>query len=635
MSAPGRPRGQPPIAQREGRPASAGPSGLDADRRALLRAGLLGASGLAAAPVVAQDNGGRKVLRYAFEQAEVGFDPVQLSDLYSRIITAHIFEGLYGYDHLARPFKIKPVTAVALPEVSDNHRHFVIRVRPGIFFQDDPAFKGKPRELVAEDYVYSLKRFADPRWKAPAYASVQELRIVGLHALREAALKNKTPFDYDTPIEGLRALDRYTLAFRLERPAPRSLVQVLATPDLWGAVAREVIEAAGDKAVERPVGTGPFRLAAWTRSARVVLERNPTYREERYEAEPNADDAEGQALLARFKGQRLPLVDRVEISIIDEQQPRWLAFLNNQHDLLERLPSEFINQAAPNGRLAPNLATRGIQLARTLNPDVTFTFFNMEDPVVGGYTPDRVALRRAIGLAIDIDQEIRLFWRGQAIPAQSPLVPHTSGYDPRYASENGQHDLARARALLDTFGYIDRDGDGWREQPDGAPLVLQWSTTPDQRARSRDELRRKDMAKLGLRVEFRTAKFQENLKNARAGKLPIWTLATSAASPDGQPALDRGTVNAIGGQNMARFRDPRFDRIFDQMRQIPDGPEREKLFFEAKRLLTAYMPYKFHVHRIITDFAQPWLHGYRRPLFWQTWWQYVDIDVQALRKAVG
>jgi ABC-type transport system substrate-binding protein len=327
-------------------------------------------------------------------------------------------------------------------------------------------------------------------------------------------------------------------------------------------------------------------------------------------------------------------VDRVEISIIDEQQPRWLAFLNNQHDLLERLPSEFINQAAPNGRLAPNLATRGIQLARTLNPDVTFTFFNMEDPVVGGYTPDRVALRRAIGLAIDIDQEIRLFWRGQAIPAQSPLVPHTSGYDPRYASENGQHDLARARALLDTFGYIDRDGDGWREQPDGAPLVLQWSTTPDQRARSRDELRRKDMAKLGLRVEFRTAKFQENLKNARAGKLPIWSLGTNAASPDGQPALDRGTVNAIGGQNMARFRDPRFDRIFDQMRQIPDGPEREKLFFEAKRLLTAYMPYKFHVHRIITDFAQPWLHGYRRPLFWQTWWQYVDIDVQALRKAV-
>ncbi|MFN9187417.1 MAG: ABC transporter substrate-binding protein [Betaproteobacteria bacterium] len=639
----GRPKGESLSAQREGSPMTAPRPGSTApalgtagtrQRRALLKAGALAAAGLTNGPALAQKSGA-KVLRYAFEQAEVGFDPAQLSDLYSRIITAHIYEGLYGYDHLARPYKIRPVTAVALPEVSDNFRRFLIRVKPGIFFQDDPVFKGKPRELVAEDYVYSIKRFADPRWKAPAYASVQELRIIGLHPLREAALKNKTPFDYDTPIEGMRALDRYTLEFRLEQPSPRSLVQVLATPDLWGAVAREVIEAAGDKTMERPVGTGPFRLAAWTRSARVVLERNPTYREVRYDAEPNADDAEGQALLARFKGQRLPMVDRVEISIIDEQQPRWLSFLDEQHDLLERLPFEFINLAAPNGRVAPGLAARGIQMSRSLNSDVFYTFFNMDDPVVGGMAPERVALRRAIGLAIDIDQEIRLFWRGQAIPAQSPLAPHTSGYDPRFTSESGQYDLPRARALLDTFGYVDRNGDGWREQPDGTPLVLQWATTPDQRARSRDELRRKDMDKLGLRVEFKTAKFQENLKNARAGKLAIWTLGANSASPDGLPALDRGSSNAIGGQNMARFRDERFDRIYTELRQIPDGPEREKLFFEAKRLLAAYAPYKVHVHRILTDFWHPWLHGYRRPLFWQTWWQYVDIDVQALRKAVG
>lgn len=603
-----------------------------AQRRTLLKAGALAAGALASAPLRAQSNR-QKVLRYAFEQAEVGFDPAQLSDLYSRIVTAHIFEGLYGYDHLARPFRIKPVTAAALPDVSDDHRRFVIRLRPGILFQDDPAFGGKPRELVAEDYVYSIKRFADPRWKSPAYASIAELRIIGLAALRDAVLKDKKPFDYDTPIEGMRALDRYTLEFRLEQPSPRSLLQILATPDLWGAVAREVIEAAGDKTMERPVGTGPFRLASWKRSARIVLERSPTYRDIRYNAEPNAADAAGQAMLARFKGQRLPMIDRVEISIIDEQQPRWLAFLNQQHDLLDRLPFEFINQAAPNGRLAPGLASRGLQMARTLSPDVTFTFFNMEDPVVGGYTPDKVALRRAIGLAIDIDQEIRLYWRDQAIPAQSPLVPHTSGYDPRYASENGQYNLARARALLDTFGYIDRDGDGWREQPDGQPLVLQWSTTPDQRARSRDDLRRKDLTKLGLRVEFKAAKFQENLKNARAGKLAIWSLATLAASPDGQPALDRGTTGAFGGQNLARFRNERFDELFDRMRQIPDGEERERLFFEAKRLLTAYMPYKFHVHRMITDFSQPWLSGYRRPLFWSTWWQYVDIDAEAQAKA--
>jgi ABC-type transport system substrate-binding protein len=243
-------------------------------------------------------------------------------------------------------------------------------------------------------------------------------------------------------------------------------------------------------------------------------------------------------------------------------------------------------------------------------------------------------LRRAINLAIDVEQEIRLFWRGQAVRAQSSLMPHTIGFDQAFQSEMGQFNLARAKALLDLYGYVDRDGDGWRERPDGSTLVLEWATTPDQRARQRDELRRKDMAALGIRIEFRPAKWPENLKNARAGKLMVWSLGYTAASPDGQPSLDRGASVHVGGQNLARFRNKAFDEMYSRMRFLPDGPERDSLFYEAKRILIAYAPYKNHVHRILTDLAQPWLHGYRRPLYWQDWWQYVDIEpVEAKERA--
>ncbi len=585
---------------------------------------------VAAVPLRAQANRA-KVLRYAFEVAETGFDPVALSDLYSRIITAHIFEGLYRYDHLARPFKIKPDTADGMPEVSDDFRVWTVRVKPGIYFQEDAAFKGEKRELIAADYVYSWKRFFDPRWKAPAFPTLGELKMIGMAELRDAALKGK-PFNYDSTVEGMRALDRYTVQFMFANPQPR-FIQVMATPDLWGAMAREVVEAYGDAIPAHPVGTGPFRLAEWRRSSRVVLERNPIYREVFYDAEPNADDAAGQALAQKYKGRKLPLVDRVEIAIIDESQPRWLSFLNKQQDLMYNMPSDFVNLAAPNGKLAPFLAKQDVRMYRALASDVTLTYFNMEDPVVGGYAPEKVALRRAISLAFNIDQEIRLFWRGQAIPAHSPLAPNTVGYDESFKPEATRHDLPRARALLDLYGYVDKNGDGWREQPDGSPLILQWATTPEQRARQRDELRRKDMNALGIRVNFIPAKWPENLKNARAGKLMVWNLGRSAASPDGQPSFDSGSTTHKGGQNLARFDNKRFDALYQRISVIPDGPEREQLFLEGKRLLAVYAPYKFHVHRILTDLAWPWLIGFRRPPYWLAWWQYVDIDEAAQAKA--
>jgi ABC-type transport system substrate-binding protein len=566
-----------------------------------------------------------KVIRYAFPIAETGFDPAQISDLYSRTVAQGIFEAPLTYDYLARPARVKPQTAVALPEIGDDFKRFVFQIRPGIFFADDPAFKGRRRELTAADYVYSVKRHYDPKFKSPVLFQLENARILGLSELRRRAIADKTPFPYDTEVEGLRALDRYRFEVRLAQSSPRFYYH-FADGAVTGAVAREVIEAYAGREMEHPVGTGPFRLASWKRSSKIVLERNPGYREAFYDETPAAGNATAQALAARFKGRRLPMVDRVEISIIEEAQPRWLAFLNREHDMIERLPAEFAGIAIPNNKLAPNLVRQGVRLEQTPLVDSTFLYFGMEHPVVGGYTPDKVALRRALALAYDVDRDIRVVRRGQAMPAQAIIAPLTSGFDPKLKTEMSEHSPARARALLDLHGYVDRDGDGWRDRPDGSPLVIEYSSQPDQQSRLLQEVLRKSLEAVRVRVEFRIAKWPEQLKQSRAGKLMMWGVAWGGANPDGQYYLDLMYGPNKGQANHARFDLPAFDALYERQSVMPDGPEREALMREAKLLGVAYMPYKVVAHRIATDLMHAPLVGFQRHPFMREWWRYVDID---------
>jgi len=604
-------------------------------------AGAAGVAALSSAPhavAAAAGADGRKVLRLAFSSAETSLDPAKISDLYSRTVTPHIFEALYNYDYLARPAKIKPCLAEAMPEHSGDFRIWTIRLRRGIYFADDPAFKVQRREVVAQDVIYTIKRIFDPALKSPVVSTLESIGIIGLKAVRDEAIKQKKPFDYDREIEGMRALDRYTLRFTLETPRPR-FIESLAAPDYLGVVAREVVEHYGADIDAHPVGTGPFRLKQWRRSSLIVLERNPFFREERWDAEPAPDDAEGQAILAQFKGRKLPIVDEVQVAIIDEDQPRWLSFLNGQMDVLgtkaNPVPARFVNLAMPKRRVAPHLAKRGVRGTMVVNADCALTLFNMDDPLVGGYTPEKVALRRAISLAYDISTEITLLRNGAAIPAQSPLVPHTSGYDPAFKSEMSEYDPARAKALLDMYGYVDRDGDGWRERPDGQPLVLEMATEPEQRNRTFNEVWKKMMDAVGLQIRFVSAQWPENLKSARAGKLMMWQLGSSATAPDGQPSLARLYGPEAGNQNLSRFKLPAFDRIYERLLQLPDGPEREALFHEAKLIAAAYVPWKYTVHRMDPDLWHPWVLGFRRPLFWNDWWHLVDIDERLRAAAVN
>ncbi|HSD00345.1 MAG TPA: ABC transporter substrate-binding protein, partial [Casimicrobiaceae bacterium] len=423
-------------------------------------------------PVAAAQPDAGKTIRVAFPIAETGFDPQAGGDAYSNYVNRQIFDPLYKYEYLTRPYRLVPNTAAALPDISPDGKTWTIKIRPGIYFADDPAFKGKRRELTAADYVYSLKRLLDPKMRSN-FLQIVEDRFVGADAV-VAKARNGGTFDYDTPIEGLQAIDRYTLRFRLNFPDYELLANLTTTPT--AAVAREVVEAYRDPSgwvMANPVGTGPYRLKDWRRAQRIVLEANPTFRDERY---PEPASATDRALVKTLAGRKLPLVSRVEISIIEEANPRLLAFMQKQLDFLA-VPNEVIsNVMAPDGKLEPALAKQRVTLQRDVQPAISYLYFNMQDPVVGGYAPDRIALRRAIAMGYDADEEIRVIRQGQGMPMTQLIPPNMSGHDPTF-NAGLSHDVAAAKALLDKFGYKDRDGDGYRELPDGRALTIKMAST--------------------------------------------------------------------------------------------------------------------------------------------------------------
>jgi ABC-type transport system substrate-binding protein len=292
------------------------------------------------------------VLKVAFLIAETGFDPQASSDLYSNYVNRVIFDALYRYDYISRPHKIVPNTAAAMPEVSKDGLTWTIKVKPGIYFNDDPAFKGKKRELTAADYLYSWKRTFDPRMRSP-HLDLFDGKIVGMDALIAKA-KESGKLNYDAPIEGMQLLDKYTLRLKLNYPSYDTLADLTSSNSV--AVAREVVETYGDASgwiMANPVGTGPYRLKEWRRGQKIVLEANPGFREMRY---PESSDPADSAIMARLKGKRIPLIGTIDISIIEEANPRLLAFEQGALDYLE-VPVDLVsNVLEPDNKLKPRFA---------------------------------------------------------------------------------------------------------------------------------------------------------------------------------------------------------------------------------------------------------------------------------------
>jgi ABC-type transport system substrate-binding protein len=574
---------------------------------------------LVAASAVAADPA--KVLRIAFPAAETGFDPVRVSDLYSNTVNEAIFERLLTYDYLARPAKIVPLTAEALPEVSDGGRTYTFRLRRGIYFTPDPAFKGQRRELTAEDYVYTLKRFADPKYRSP-WAFMIEGHIEGLDEQIEAA-KKSGKFDYRATIPGMIALDKYTLRFKLNAVDylfPYTLAHVP-----FGAVAREVVEAYGDDLQAHPVGTGPYVLKEWRRAAKIVLEANPEYRQDRWEFQAT-DDPWDKSVVAAMQGKTIPQIGRVEISIIEEDQSRWLAFNRKELDLLA-LPATFRQEVFDaDNKLQPQWDKQGVTLFRAIDPDISYTFFNFRDPLVGGFSKEKIALRRAIIMGYDLDQEIRVIRKYQAVQAQMPIPAGVVGFDSRYRSVN-QYDPVLASKLLDHFGYK-RGADGYRTLPDGKPLVVQLATGTSAIDREFNELWKKSMDAIGIHMEFPGGKFADQLKAAKACQLMMWGAAWSADYPDGDNFMQLLYGPNTGQSNNGCYESKAFDAMYEKSRQLPpDSVERNHLFIDMSRQMEVDGAWSLHVSRERNQMIRPWVKGYKKHPILHAEFMFMDLDL--------
>ena len=588
-----------------------------------LRSIVFAAVALAASSAYAADPD--KVLHVAFVAPETGFDPQASGDLYSNYVNREIFDPLYRYDYLARPYQVVPNTAAALPEISADGLTWTIKVKPGIYFTDDPAFKGKKRELTAADYVYSWKRLIDPKLRS-INAQIFDDRVAGAKAAIDKARKTGR-FPYDAALEGMQAVDRYTIRLKLNYPAYDLLADLTGSGS--SAVAREVIEAYGDPSgwnMDHPVGTGPYFLKSWRRAQQIVLEANPGFREVRF---PDSAQPEDRALLAQMKGRKLPVIGRIEIAIIEESNPRLLAFEKGELDYIA-IPTDLVPKMLDGEKLKPEYAARGIVHLRGIQPAITYTYFNMEDPVVGGYTPDRIALRRAIGMAYNNEDEIHVIRLDQAQIATQPLPPNVVGYDPTFKG-NARYDVAGAKALLDKFGYVDRNGDGWRDLPDGRPLKLVLASDPSAIYRQFDELWKRSMDAIGVRIEFTKQRFPDTVKQAVAGQLQMWGLGNTATNTNGSTFLDLLYGPHKGTSNLARFDLPEFNQLYDEAERMKDGPERTRLYRRMSELVVAYAPWVLHAYRIENIVVHPWVRGYKYNTFDPHAWMYYDVDVDKRR----
>ncbi|MBC7454426.1 MAG: heme-binding protein [Massilia sp.] len=561
-----------------------------------------------------------KVLHLFLSTSETGLDPAVASDIASLSLLENLFDPLLRYDYLARPVALRANTTLGMPTVSDGGLTYTFQIRPGLYFTKDPAFKGARREITALDYVYSLTRLYDPLLKSP-WLSLFEGKLAGDAVLREH-------FSYERAIDGLSAPSRYTLRIRLSKP-DNNFLFYLAMP-ATGVVAREVIDAYPGQAGNHPVGSGPFMLGEWQRSDKIVLLANPDSHAVFHAGAATANSAD-QAIARALDGKRLPRVDRIEVRIAEEFQGRMLGFLGGGYDYLEQVPESMTDMVIANDKLKPALAAQGIELTRFPVMQTYYMWMNMDDALLGGYSKEKVALRRAIALGYNSLEDINVLKKGFAIAAQSPLPPNVLGYDPAYRSPV-PYDPALANALLERFGYRQRDADGFRRTPGNAPLTLTMHSEATVGGRLRDELWRKNLNAIGLRVAFVSDKKTEIIKASRLGKVQMFESNWIADFPDGDNFYQLLYGPNAGRANYARFNLPAYNARYEAARLLADSPARRRLYGEMNQLIHAYNPWVPLSHPISADLRQPWLKNYKRHPVELTAWRYLDVDLDDSRK---
>ncbi len=587
------------------------------------------------------------VLHVALRLLPKSFDPPSVEEAGSGQVASHIYEGLLQYHPYARPYQLMPALAEQLPTFSDDGLTVTFRMREGVHFADDPCFEGGVgREVTAYDLLYAIMRFAHPDTHTKGWWLLDD-RIVGLDAWREdltaeladrrAAGESPPPlWGLDRPIAGLTVLDRYTFQFELTAPYPQFL-WVLAMP-YTSIYPHEAVETYGEDFRNHPVGTGPFVLEEYNPVYRAVYSVNDNYlaRDVRVPDPANNPDERYPGWQSDLKagvlanaGERVPLVDGMEIRFILEDQPRWLYFSNGYVDALNP-PKDNVKEAIPGGTLSPTMEQRGVKLTQQTELGTVYTCLNTEDALLSN-----VDVRRALALAIDHRWTVDNLYGGQALVAASPIPPGVAGYDADvhpFHADDGHSQLERAKEHLARAGFP-----GGVDPETGRALRLTYEASGSSvtnrlfASRFSDEVRR-----LGIEVDVVVNTFPQMIDKMRKGQFQVANLSWGFDYPDAQNILQLlYGPNKSPGIGSARFDDPAFNALYDEASTLVDGPERTALYEAMAAIIGEQVPWITRVHRMRPNLHHDWVSGYKYTEVNYQWWRYLAVDGQARKRALA
>jgi oligopeptide transport system substrate-binding protein len=556
-----------------------------------------------------------KVLNLAVSAEIKGLDPIFADDAYSGGEVARIYEGLLEYHYLKRPYTLIPNLAESMPVVSKDGSTYTFKIKQGVFFHNDACFPGgKGRELKAQDFVYSIKRLADPKLQSSGWWLLQD-KITGLDEWRNK-FSNAPEVNYLEEVEGIKALDQYTVQFKLKKSFPQFLYS-LAMPFTF-VVAEEAVKKYGKEFINHPVGTGPFILPIFTQSNKITYFKNPTFRKKYYPSEASEEFSTPEFLTDA--GKELPLVDKIEVNIIKESQPKWLNFQKGKIDYIS-IPKDNFGQAiTPNNKLSEDMVQKGIVLKVSTALDIAYTAFNHDNPIF-----KNIDLRRAMSLATNPAESNRIFYNGTATVAQSIIPPGIAGYLKDFKNPYTGQNIEEAKKLLAKAGF-----------PGGKGLpVMTYDTTATTDARQGGELFQREMAKIGINVEVVANPWPQLQEKINKRKVMLYGLAWSADYPDAENFLQLlYGPNKSPGANGSGYDEPEFNSLFKEAALMQDGPVRTALYEKLNRLAAINVPVIYGVHRQNYILKHGFLKNYMPSDFDHGNSQYLNIDLKEKIKSL-
>jgi oligopeptide transport system substrate-binding protein len=556
------------------------------------------------------------VLRHALFTKITSLDAGSIRDLYSHTVLSQICEPLYQYHFLKRPYEIVPLLAEETPKISEDKLTYRIRIKKGVYFQDDECFpNGKGRGLKAQDFIYAIKRVASIKYLSQNWAMFDD-KIAGLDEFREytKTCRSEADVDYSRRVEGLQCVDDYTLVFKLKRPWPQFMATALA--DLVTApVAKEAVDLYGKDIISHPVGTGPYILKQWRRGSFVELVRNPNFRGELYPSEGEPGDAEAGYL--DDAGKMMPFADKVVWRVILEYQPAWLLFLQGELDG-SPIPKDNYNEVfAETGEMTPKMKKLNIRLKTFLDPSTFWVGFNMLDPVLGKNKPLRLAINRAINR----EEFIELFFNGRHKVAHGFVPPLMDSYDPSIEDRGyARYDPAEARELLKQA-----------EKVHGGELPELKLAIPgtDTFSRQMGQFLKRQIEAVGLNVDVDYMDWPTYQEKVNTRSAQMFAAGVSASITDAEDFMGLFYSKYWApGSNHFNYANPEYDKLYDKATAMFDSPERRQLYRKMEIMVLEDCPAAFLNHRVAYVLHHDWYLNYKPHAFAYGLSKYRRIDLK-------